>query len=120
MKKTGLIGWRGMVGSVLMDRMLAEGDFDHIEAHFFSTSQVGEPTPDICENRNDTLKDARSIDDLKPMDVIKAMIEQFGEDACDKKTCKKAIRELIDSGRCIYSYVGGSYITLPEGGGSAG
>ena len=52
---------------------------------------------------------------LKPMDVTKAMIEQFGEDACDKKLCKLAIRQLIDSGRCIYSYVGGSYITLPAG-----
>ena len=41
------------------------------------------------------------------------MIEQFGEDACDKKKCKLAIRQLIDSGRCIYSYVGGSYVTLP-------
>jgi hypothetical protein len=51
---------------------------------------------------------------LKPMDLIKAMIDQFGEDAVDKKMCKKAIRSLIDSGRCIYSYVGGSYVTLPE------
>ena len=44
------------------------------------------------------------------------VIEQFGDDACDKKMCKQAIRQLIDSGRCIYSYVGGSYVTLPEGG----
>ena len=36
---------------------------------------------------------------------------------CDKKSCKAAIRQLIDSGRCIYSYVGGSYVTLPEGSG---
>jgi len=49
---------------------------------------------------------------LKAMDLTKAMIEKFG-DACDKKLCKLAIRQLIDSGRCIYSYVGGSYITLP-------
>jgi len=54
---------------------------------------------------------------LKPMDLVKAMIEDFGDDACDKKSCKAAIRQLIDSGRCIYSYVGGSYITLPEGSG---
>jgi hypothetical protein len=47
------------------------------------------------------------------MDLTKAMIEKFGEDACDKALCKQAIRQLIDSGRCIYSYVGGSYITLP-------
>ncbi len=50
---------------------------------------------------------------LKAMDLTKAMVEQFGEEACDKALCKQAIRQLIDSGRCIYSYVGGSYITLP-------
>jgi len=50
---------------------------------------------------------------LKAMDLTKAMIEEYGEDACDKKLCKKAIRELIDSGKCTYSYVGGSYIVLP-------
>ncbi len=49
---------------------------------------------------------------LKPMDLTKAMIEKYGDD-CDKKLCKLAIRQLIDSGRCIYSYVGGSYVTLP-------
>jgi len=49
---------------------------------------------------------------LKAMDLTKAMIEEYGEDACDKKLCKKAIRELIDSGKCTYSYVGGSYIVL--------
>ncbi len=50
---------------------------------------------------------------LKAMDLTKAMIEQFGEASCDKAVCKLAIRQLIDSGRCIYSYVGGSYVTLP-------
>jgi hypothetical protein len=50
---------------------------------------------------------------LKAMDLTKAMIEQFGEASCDKGVCKLAIRQLIDSGRCIYSYVGGSYVTLP-------
>jgi hypothetical protein len=50
---------------------------------------------------------------LKAMDLTKAMVEKFGEEACDKALCKQAIRQLIDSGRCTYSYVGGSYITLP-------
>jgi hypothetical protein len=50
---------------------------------------------------------------LKAMDLTKAMIEKYGDEACDKALCKLAIRQLIDSGRCIYSYVGGSYITLP-------
>jgi hypothetical protein len=51
---------------------------------------------------------------LKPMDITKAMIEKFGPERCDKDLCKKAIRSLIDPGRCIYSYFGGSYITLPQ------
>ena len=50
---------------------------------------------------------------LKPMDLTKAMFAQYGRDRCSKQTCKAAIRELIDNGRCIYSYVGGSYVTLP-------
>jgi hypothetical protein len=50
---------------------------------------------------------------LKAMDLTKAMLEKFGDDAVDKKLCKQAIRSLIDSGRCVYSYFGGSYITLP-------
>lgn len=50
---------------------------------------------------------------LKPMDLTKAMIEKFGAQGCDKDLCKKAIRSLIDPGKCIYSYFGGSYVTLP-------
>jgi hypothetical protein len=52
--------------------------------------------------------------DLKPMDVTKQMIEQFGENV-DKRMCKQALRQLIDSGRLTYKYAGGSYVTLPEG-----
>ncbi len=50
---------------------------------------------------------------LKAGDLTKAMIAKFGEQACSKEQCKQAIRILIDSGRCIYSYLGGSYIQLP-------
>ena len=50
---------------------------------------------------------------LKAGDLTKAMIAKFGEQACSKDDCKHAIRILIDSGRCIYSYLGGSYIQLP-------
>ena len=50
---------------------------------------------------------------LKAGDLTKAMIAKFGEQACTKEDCKHAIRILIDSGRCIYSYLGGSYIQLP-------
>ena len=51
---------------------------------------------------------------LKAGDLTKAMIAKHGEVACDKEACKKAIRILIDSGRCIYTYLGGSYIELPS------
>lgn len=69
MKRVGLIGWRGMVGSVLMQRMREERDFDHIDPVFFTTSQVGGKGPDIGKDVP-ALKDANSIDELKAMDVI--------------------------------------------------
>ncbi len=56
---------------------------------------------------------------LKAGDLTKAMIAKFGEDNCTKDDCKQAIRNLIDSGRCVYSYFGGSYITLPHKEGAA-
>lgn len=62
------------------------------------------------------VKDYHGKKNLKPMDLTKHMIEKFGDDKCDKKMCKQAIRQLIDTGRCIYSYVGGSYVTLPPSG----
>ena len=65
----GLVGWRGMVGSVLMDRMAAEGDFDLIEPVFFSTSNAGGAAPSWAKNET-TLKDAYDIDALKRCDVI--------------------------------------------------
>ena len=49
---------------------------------------------------------------LKALDLAKASIAKH-EGTCDKDDCKKAIRLLIDSGRCVYSYLGGSYIQLP-------
>ena len=55
---------------------------------------------------------------LKAGDLTKEMIARHGEAACSKDDCKKAIRTLIDSGRCIYSYLGGSYIQLPPKEGS--
>ncbi len=70
MKRVGFVGWRGMVGSVLMDRMLAEGDFDLIdEPIFFTTSQVGQAGPDIGK-APPPLKNAADIDALKEMDAI--------------------------------------------------
>ena len=65
----GLVGWRGMVGSVLMDRMQAEKDFDLIEPIFFSTSNAGGAAPAMAKNEK-TLKDAHDIDALKACDII--------------------------------------------------
>jgi len=66
---TGLVGWRGMVGSVLIDRMQAEGDFDLIEPVFFSTSNAGGKAPAQAKNET-TLKDAFDIQALKKCDII--------------------------------------------------
>ncbi len=66
---TGLVGWRGMVGSVLIDRMQAEGDFDLIEPVFFSTSNAGGKAPAQAKNET-TLKDAHDIDALKKCAII--------------------------------------------------
>jgi aspartate-semialdehyde dehydrogenase len=69
MLKVGFIGWRGMVGSVLMDRMLTENDFQGFEPVFFTTSQVGQPGPDVGGGST-TLEDATNINRLAEMDII--------------------------------------------------
>ena len=70
-KLVGLVGWRGMVGSVLMDRMQAEGDFDLIEPLFFSTSNAGGKAPAMAMAKNETtLQDAFDIDALKRCDIV--------------------------------------------------
>ncbi|MCA3000159.1 MAG: aspartate-semialdehyde dehydrogenase [Rhodocyclaceae bacterium] len=68
MLKVGLVGWRGMVGSVLMQRMREEGDFAHIEPFFFTTSSVGGAAP--TEASGAPLKSAKDIASLKHMDVV--------------------------------------------------
>lgn len=65
----GIVGWRGMVGSVLLDRMLAENDFQHFEPVFFSTSQAGQAGPDIGKGKN-TLLDANDLKALSSVDMI--------------------------------------------------
>ena len=70
--KVGLIGWRGMVGSVLLQRMQEENDFAlGFEPVFFSTSQAGQPAP----MNAGTLKDASDIAELKKL--TKAGFEEF-------------------------------------------
>ncbi len=68
---------------------------------------------DVANAMHELVTATHGKKNLKAMDLTKAMIEKFGDEACDKALCKQAIRQIIDSGRCIYSYVGGSFITLP-------
>ncbi|MEY2661172.1 MAG: aspartate-semialdehyde dehydrogenase Asd, partial [Pseudomonadota bacterium] len=68
-KLVGLVGWRGMVGSVLMDRMVLEGDFDLIEPVFFSTSNAGGTAPAQAKNEA-RLQDANDITALSRCDII--------------------------------------------------
>ncbi len=69
MKLVGLVGWRGMVGSVLMQRMQDEGDFAHIEPVFFTTSNAGGKAPAMAKNET-TLKDASNIAALSKCEII--------------------------------------------------
>jgi len=71
MKKVGFIGWRGMVGSVLIKRMIDELDFDNFDSYFFSTSQVGQKNPEWKINfKNKLLIDAFDVQELSKMDII--------------------------------------------------
>ena len=69
-QKVGLVGWRGMVGSVLMQRMQEEQDFAHIEPTFFTTSQKGLPAPDFAGANAGVLEDAFDIQALAKQDII--------------------------------------------------
>ncbi|UVW27745.1 aspartate-semialdehyde dehydrogenase [Massilia sp. H6] len=69
MKLVGLVGWRGMVGSVLMQRMQEEGDFEHIEPVFFTTSNPGGAAPAMAKNET-TLKSASDIAELSKCEII--------------------------------------------------
>lgn len=69
MKNVGFIGWRGMVGSVLMQRMIEERDFDVIRPVFFTTSQHGQPAPDFTGQQG-TLQNAFDIEALGALDII--------------------------------------------------
>ena len=60
--KVGLVGWRGMVGSVLMQRMVEENDFSHIDPVYFSTSNAGGKSPDFGGKAAPALQDANSIE----------------------------------------------------------
>ncbi|WP_392566167.1 aspartate-semialdehyde dehydrogenase [Utexia brackfieldae] len=69
MKNVGFVGWRGMVGSVLMQRMVEERDFDLINPIFFSTSQMGQTAP-AYNGKTGVLQDANDIEALAALDII--------------------------------------------------
>lgn len=68
---------------------------------------------EIAEAIYKMVSEAQGIKKLKPMDLTKAMVHIYGDEV-DKKLCKAAIKTLIDSEKCVYTYFGGSYIEIPH------
>jgi len=79
---------------------------------------VAKTVEEIADAMYKMVKEATGLKKLKPMDLTKAMRELYGDEA-DKTKCKAAIKQLIDSGKCVYTYFGGSYIELPHKDGAA-
>ena len=73
----------------------------------------------LADDMYQMIAETQGKKNLKAGDLTKAMIAKYGEANCTKDDCKQAIRLLIDSERCVYSYFGGSYITLPHKEGAA-
>ena len=107
MKRVGLIGWRGMVGSVLMGRMKEEKDFDQIDPVFFTTSNPGGKGPDIGKDVP-PLKDAKSVDELKAMEglakthdlyevhAIEPVLQAIVDDPAVMDLARKKARHLLE------------------------
>src|SRR2546425_513266 len=92
MLRVGIVGWRGMVGSVLVQRMREEKDFDHVEPVFFSTSRAGGKGPDIGKGAS-TVADATDIAALKKLPVI---ISCQGGDAAQMRELVQQMGHLGD------------------------
>ncbi len=73
---------------------------------------------EVADAMYNLVKEATGQKKLKATDLTKAMIEMYGNEV-DKQLCKDAIKELMNSGRCVYTYFGGSYIELPHKEGAA-
>ncbi|MFH1862941.1 MAG: hypothetical protein ABH878_09045 [bacterium] len=73
---------------------------------------------EVAEAMYQMVKEATGMRKLKPMDLTKNIIETYG-DRVNKQLCKDAIKQIIESGRCVYTYFGGSYIELPHREGAA-
>ena len=74
---------------------------------------MAKTTEEIADAMFKMVEEAHGLKKLKAMDLTKAMIELYGDEV-DKKLCKKAIKELINSGKCVYTYFGGSYVEIPH------
>jgi hypothetical protein len=79
---------------------------------------VAKSVDEIADAMFKMVKEATGQKKLKPMDLTKAMIELYGDEV-DKKLCKSAIKQLVDSGRLVYTYFGGSFLELPHREGAA-
>ncbi len=78
------------------------------------------PTPEeVADAMYEIVKEYQGRKKFKPGDLTKMMTQKFGDGECDKKLCKGAIRILMDSGRCVYTYFGGSFIEVPHTEGAA-
>ena len=73
----------------------------------------------VADAMYEMVKEYQGKKKFKAADLTKAMRQKFGEEECDKKLCKAAIRTLMDSGRCVYTYFGGSFIEIPHKEGAA-
>lgn len=76
-------------------------------------------TEEVADAMYAMVKEYQGKKKFKAGDLTKAMIERFGAEECDKKLCKAAIRTLMDSGKCVYTYFGGSFIEIPHAEGAA-
>jgi len=77
------------------------------------------PATEVADAMYKMVKESMGQKKWKATDLTKAVIELFGEEKCDKQLAKLAIRELMDSGRCVYTYFGGSFIEIPHKEGAA-
>jgi hypothetical protein len=74
---------------------------------------MAKTTDEIADAMFKLVEEAHGVKKLKAMDLTKSMIEMFGDEV-DKKACKQAIKQLINSGKCVYTYFGGSYVEIPH------
>jgi hypothetical protein len=79
---------------------------------------VAKTVEEVAEAMYNMIKDATGLKKLKATDLTKGIIEMFGDEV-DKQICKDAIKQLVNSGRCVYTYFGGSFIELPHKEGAA-